>query len=86
MNIFQKRQSSLNTNNYKELKKIHLKMSLSKKYFIYHCGVSVSEGLNTDLLTNKLILGHYNKETYRECSNCKLKKLLQKMNLFAICA
>ena len=71
MNIFQKRQSSLNTNIYKELKKIHLKISLSKKYFIYYCCVSVSEGLNTDLPTSKLILGHSNNEIYRECSHCK---------------
>ena len=46
-------------------------MSLSKKCFIYYCCVSVSEGLNTDLPTSKLILGHYNKEIYRECSHCK---------------
>ena len=71
LNIFQKRHSGLNTNIYKKLKKIHLKMSLSKKYFIYYCRVSVSEGLNNDLPTSKLILGHYNKEIYRERSHCK---------------
>ena len=46
-------------------------MSLSKKYFIYYCCVSVTEGLNTDLPTSKLILGHYNKEIYQECSHRK---------------
>ena len=46
-------------------------MSLSKKYFIYYCRVSVSEGLNTDLPTSKLMLGQYNKEVYRECHHCK---------------
>ena len=46
-------------------------MFLSKKYFIYYCRVIVSEGLNTDLPTSKLILGHYNKEIYQECSHCK---------------
>ena len=46
-------------------------MSLSKKYFIYYCRLSIIEGLNTDLPTSKLILGHYNKEIYRECSHCK---------------
>ena len=46
-------------------------MSLSKKCFIYCCRVSVSEGLNTDLVTSKLMLGQYNKEVYRECHHCK---------------
>ena len=39
-------------------------MPLNKKYFIYYCRVSVSEGLKIDLDTSKLMLGHYNKEVY----------------------
>ena len=46
-------------------------MSLSKKYFIYYCCFSVSEGLNTDLPTSKLILCQYNKDISRECSHRK---------------
>ena len=61
----------MNTIIYKELTKIHLQISLSKKYFICYCRLSVSEGLNTDLPTSKLMLGQYNKEVYRECHHCK---------------
>ena len=71
LNIFQKRQSSLNRNIYKELKKTHLKMSLNKKHLTYYCLVSVSKGLNTDLPTSKLMLGQYEKDIYQECSHCK---------------
>ena len=46
-------------------------MSISKKYFIYYCRISVSEGLNTELPTSKLILGQYNHDVYNECSHCK---------------
>ena len=46
-------------------------MPLNKKYFIYHCCVSVSEGLNIDLDTSKLMLGHYNKGVYRRCQHCR---------------
>ena len=46
-------------------------MPLNKKYFIYYCCVSVSEGLNIDLDTSKLMLGHYNKEVYRSCQHCR---------------
>ena len=46
-------------------------MSLSKKYFTHYCRVSISEGLNTDLPTSKLMLGQYNKDIYQECSHCK---------------
>ena len=45
-------------------------MFLNKKYFIYYSRVSVSQGLNIDLDTSKLILGHYNKEVYRSCQHC----------------
>ena len=30
----------------------------------------MSEGLNIDLDTSKLMLGHYNKEVYRSCQHC----------------
>ena len=43
-------------------------MSLSKKYFIYYSCVSVSEGLNIELPTSNLILGHYNKESLSLCN------------------
>ena len=33
--------------------------------------IIVSEGLNTDLPTSTVMLGQYNKDIYRECSNCK---------------
>ena len=46
-------------------------MSLNKKYFNYYSLVSVSEGLNIELPTSKLILGHYNKEVYQESSHCR---------------
>ena len=46
-------------------------MPLNKKYFIYHCCVSVSEGLNIDLDTSKLMLSHYNKEVCRSCQHCR---------------
>ena len=46
-------------------------MPLNKKYFIYYCCVSVSEGLNIDLDTSKLMLSHYNKEVYRSCQHCR---------------
>ena len=65
-------------------------MSLNKKYFNYYSLVSVSEGLNIELPTSKLILGHYNKEVYQECSHCRcvieIKKAFKKMNLFVKCA
>ena len=41
--------------------------SLNKKYFIYYCRVSVTEGLNTELNTDQLILKKYDKEIYLSC-------------------
>ena len=54
------------------IKKICGKMSLDKKYFIYYCHVSVSEGLNTELRTSELMLDKYDKEVYQKCryDNC----------------
>ena len=42
-------------------------MSLNKKYFIYYCRVSVSEGLNIDLNTSQIMIGKYDKEVYQKC-------------------
>ena len=41
-------------------------MSLNKKYFIYYCRVSVSEGLNTELPTIQLMLEKYDKGVYQK--------------------
>ena len=46
-------------------------MPLNEKYFIYYCRVIVSEGLNKDLDTSKLMLGHYSKEVYRSCQHLR---------------
>ena len=45
-------------------------MSLNKKYFIYYCRVSVSEGLNTELPTIQLMLEKYDKGVYQKCRYC----------------
>ena len=45
-------------------------MPLNKKYFIYYCRVSVSEGLNIDFNTSQLMLGKYNKEVYHKSEYC----------------
>ena len=45
-------------------------MSLNKKYFIYYCRVSVSEGLNTELPTSQLVLEKHDKEVYQKCRYC----------------
>ena len=50
-------------------KRTYGSMPLNKKYFIYYCRVSVSEGLNIDLDTSKLMLGLYSKEVYRSCQH-----------------
>ena len=42
-------------------------MVLNKKYFIYYCRVSVSEGLNTELPTSQLMLDKYDKKVYQRC-------------------
>ena len=41
-----------------------------KKCFIHYCRVSVSEGLNTQLFTRKLMLGNYDKKVYQKCRYC----------------
>ena len=51
-------------------KRTYGSMPLNEKYFIYYCRVSVSEGLNIDLDTSKLMVGHYNKEVYWSCQHC----------------
>ena len=45
-------------------------MPLSKKYFIYYCCISVSEGLNTTLSHSQLTLEKYNKKIYQKCRFC----------------
>ena len=45
-------------------------MSLSKKYFIYYCRISVSEGLNTTLSHSQLTLEKYDKKRYQKCRFC----------------
>ena len=45
-------------------------MSLNKKYFIYYCCISVSEGLNTELPTSQLILEKYDQKVYQRCRYC----------------
>ena len=45
-------------------------MSLNKKYFIYYCCVSVSEGLNTELSSSQLMLEKYDKKVYQKCRYC----------------
>ena len=45
-------------------------MPLSKKYFIYCCCISVSEGLNTTLSHSQLTLEKYNEKIYQKCRFC----------------
>ena len=45
-------------------------MSSNKKYFIYYCRISVSEGLKTELSTSDIMLEKYNKEVYQKCRYC----------------
>ena len=63
-------------------------MPLNKKYFIYYCRVSVSEGLNIDLNTSQLMLGKYNKEVYQKCEYyccvTEIKKGFKKMHLLVM--
>ena len=45
-------------------------MLLHKKYFIHYYGVSVSEGLNTELCTSDLMLKKFDKEVFQRCGFC----------------
>ena len=49
----------------KKQKKKCASMPLSKKYFIYYCRISVSEGLNTTLSHSQLKLEKYDKKYIR---------------------
>ena len=52
------------------INKIYRNMSSNKKYFIYYCRISVSEGLKTELSTSDIMLEKYNKEVYQKCRYC----------------